>query len=188
MTNATIKFNYNGSEIELPIYMEPERVDELVRKAGIEKQRITGYERVLKGEDYWYIGDNLDVCVNKDMRLEDNEYHDTTGNYFSDEGLALQTAYFFEIWLKIRRYAAQRGYLVSRDSRANKYCIFWDNVTGKLGEKWSQDLIEFGQLYFNSKEAAREIINEFGDEIKEVIKYRETLERAAEPDDYFKDE
>ena len=48
MTNVTIKFNYNGSEIELPIYMEPERVDELARKVGIKKQRNTGQVKTLK--------------------------------------------------------------------------------------------------------------------------------------------
>lgn len=150
---------YNGKPIEL------ELTEEQVKSLR-PKRKKTGWERVKKEENYWVCNTFdriLEVCESSDCQDDDFFSH---ANYFSDATLVRNIIRAQTLQRKLWRRSAElcenAGW--NNDSR-NKVSICHDYNNRCLCVCENQFFGYFGQIYFDTKEHAEKVMNEFHDEL-----------------------
>ena len=148
---------YNGKPIEL------ELTEEQVEVLKQREKKKTGWERAERWEKYFYcnlpesskiteLGDSLDVT-----RYE-------CANYCTDETLAKNIARAQALQRKLWRRSAELCEKMNlRDSEIQKYCITYDVDNNVLYVSSAWNLNDFRQVYFDTKEHAEQVIEEFRD-------------------------
>ena len=141
-------------EVEIP--------DEQFEKLFAEKK--TGYEKVEKGKTYWYI---TNLCVEDELHEADasgDRIRYDAANYFSDNTVAENMARAQRLWNKIHRRAVELCEPVYQRKDGSLYTICFDPQDNKI---FADDWItrRFGEIYFDTEEHGKQVINEFHDEL-----------------------
>ena len=152
----------NGKEIAVEI--TEEQVKEL------EKPKKTGYERVGYGNEYFTIdGDNFTRKQMDDVKYDDDIYDNA--NYYSDITVAENNARADRLYRQLRRFAVEhrKANINWNEQTQWKWYIYYDYAFRTVGNKLRVgdycNLRDFGQIYFDSEEAAEAAIEEFKDEL-----------------------
>ena len=144
-----------------------------------EVKELTGYERVKKGEKYYYFdntylisqkieGQTKTVTTDENQNTDDRRY--VSGNYFSTLEAAIKEGGIITLYQKIKRFSVENGWKDEMlcDVDFEKYLIYI-NYKMKIFEISSdKSLPDILQVHFVSKEIAEKAIEIFGDEIKKV--------------------
>ena len=147
---------YNGKPIELELTEEQVEVLEQAEK------KETGWERSEQSQTYYVnYADGYGLATESFDSIDANRYE--KANYFSNETLAkdIQTLQR-KLW---RRSAELCEKMNLRDSETQKYCITYDVDNNVLYVSSAWSLNDFGQVYFDTKEHAEQVIEEFKDEL-----------------------
>lgn len=143
---------------EFPIEIQDPELQKLLMP-----QKKTGYERVGDGHTYSFVNSWNDVLTMDDNGQDDDLRYETA-NYYSDRAIAENNARADQLMRQLRRFAAEhRKENIDWNKENYKYCIrygdkrcgIWHEVKGR----------EFGQIYFDSEEAAQLAIETFHDEL-----------------------
>ena len=150
---------YNGKPIEL------ELTEEQVEVLKQREKKKTGWERVEKGERYFINAIRVAQEERETGSSADNTRYEHA-SYFANETLVknILTAQFLQrkLW---RRSAELCEKMNLRDSETQKYCITYDVDNNVLYVSSAWNLNDFGQVYFDTKEHAEQVIKEFKDEL-----------------------
>lgn len=150
---------YNGKPIELEL---TEEQVEVLKQA---EKKKTGWERSEQSQTYYVnYADGYGLVTESFDSIDANRYE--KANYFSNETLAedIQRAQTLQrkLW---RRNAELCEKMNLRDSETQKYCITYDVDNNVLYVSSAWSLNDFGQVYFDTKEHAEQVIEEFNDEL-----------------------
>lgn len=165
------KLLIDGKEIEVEIS------EEEYKKLQSPKEKKTGYERVSKDNEFYYVAavgvpesglDSYDGI--------DDEYYESA-NYYSSEIVAENNARADKLMRQLRRFAVEHreNEIDWNDIETTKFCISYEPVTSMLRIGKSSILQSF-TIYFDLEETARAAIDEFHDElIWYFTEYKDTL-------------
>lgn len=150
---------YNGKPIELELTEEQVEVLEQAEK------KKTGWERVEKGERYF-----INAIRVAQEEMETGSSADNTryehASYFANETLVknILTAQFLQrkLW---RRSAELCENMDWNNPDKDKWYIWYDCEQKEISLGISLEGYEFGQVYFDTKEHAEQVIEEFKDEL-----------------------
>lgn len=150
---------YNGKPIELEL--TEEQVE--VLKQGEKKK--TGWERAEKGEKYFV---NTIRAVQEEEETgssSDNTYY-RYADYFIDEILIKNILTAQHLQRKLWRRSAELCKKMNlRDSNTKKYYIAYDVDSSSLYVSVSLRFNRFGEVYFDTKEHAEQVMDEFHNEL-----------------------
>lgn len=148
---------YNGKPIELEL--TEEQVESLRPK-----RKKTGWERVEKGEKYFK---NWETQTWKEK--ERGESLDSThyeyANYFTSETIAQNILRAQELQRKLWRRSAELCEKVDWNDNNDKFSIYYDCETQSLFVQALYIINGFGHVYFDTREHAEQVIEEFKDEL-----------------------
>ena len=138
----------------------------------------TGYERVIKDNDYFYDNIRGDVGTGIDnYYCADDKYYESA-NYYSSEIVAENNARADKLMLQLRRFSVEhRKYKTNFNSiNANRFYIIYQCELNEIKPYHTSYAIYFGAIYFDSEETAQAAIDEFHDElIWYFTKYKDSL-------------
>lgn len=144
--------------------IEVEISEEEYKKLQPSEEKKTGYERVPKMNDFYYLAHrgNVEVGVDNCDKYDDDCYK--AANYYSDKFIAENNARADRLMRQLRRFAVEhRGYGVNlNNANTAKFYIYYNNEleSGSVfGAKF------FGAICFDSKETAQAAIDKFHDEL-----------------------
>lgn len=150
---------YNGKQIELEL---TEEQVEALKKA---EKKKTGWERVKNNKSYYAIFANGCGSSTEGFDLNDTDRYEKA-NYFYEETLGENIARAQVLQRKLWRRSAELCEKMNlRDSETQKYCITYDVDNDVLCVSPAWNLNDFGQVYFDTKEHAEQVIEEFKDEL-----------------------
>lgn len=151
---------YNGKPIEL------ELTDEQVEVLKQAEKKKTGWERVKKSWLYFCHNAYNECAYASEFGDEATDKLFDCANYFSDETLAKNIIRAQTLQRKLWRRSAELCEKMNlRDSETQKYCITYDVDNNVLYVSPAWNLNDFGQVYFDTKEHAEQVIEEFNDEL-----------------------
>ena len=140
--------------------------------------KITGYERVEKNNDYYYV--SFDGII--EDQYEDGGYTDdkcySIANYYSDKTVAENNAKADTLIRKLRRFAVEHREheLDWDDCHKNKYLIYYNHEEEKLSISHNEIYQSFGLIYFDTQKTADAAIEEFKDELRWYFtEYKDSL-------------
>ena len=153
-------------------------VIELVKSNGerimLERDRKTGYERVEDGAWYYLEDENGIVC--KTIEEEYAKEYDKevlwqiqhtmrydNGNYYSDEAVARNNARADKLMRCLRRFAVKNR--IYEKPFPVKWIILYSPYGGLIAAYEDYPTLQFGNIIFDTKEAAEAAIEEFRDEL-----------------------
>lgn len=161
---------YEGMTVEVEI------AEEEARKIFDEPKK-TGWERCGVGNEYYYFDSWFGGGRTNEEGGVDNERY-KQGNYFADEQLANDQARAISLWLRIKRWAAEHCEPVvwgpGKDGFWHyKYGISWATSVAGVNAAGSYEIVpglqdstrQFGNVYFDTEEHAKQCIEEFRDEL-----------------------
>ena len=127
----------------------------------------TGYERVAKDSDYFYvnIGGNVGTGIDNYCYADDKYYK--SANYYSSDVVAGNNARADKLMRQLRRFAVEhRKYKTNFNSiNANRFYIIYQCEINEIKPYHTSYAIYFGAIYFDSEEIAQAAIDEFHDEL-----------------------
>ena len=127
----------------------------------------TGYERVAKDSDYFYvnIGSNVGTGIDNYCFADDKYYK--SANYYSSDVVARNNARADKLMRQLRRFAVEhRKYKTNFNSiNANRFYIIYQCEINEIKPYHTSYAIYFGAIYFDSEETAQAAIDEFHDEL-----------------------
>lgn len=143
------------------------QIDETVRQQLLQPVKRTGYERMRKGETYYYVdydGQAEDVSDTKDGS-DDNAYN--IANYYSDFKLAQDNARADKLMRQLRRFAVEHREkeLDWNNVEQTKWYIEHMYDFKKLITDYTCTYRKLGTIYFDTKETAQLAIDTFKDEL-----------------------
>lgn len=151
---------YNGKPIELEL---TEEQVEVLKQA---EKKKTGWERVELVEDYYFIDyfDEIEGTSDDKSKFDDKRFN--CANYFSDETLAKNIARAQTLQRKLwRRSAELCGKLDLNNVNVIKWYIYYDFARKDMCIGTTKRLCDFGQEYFDTEEHAKQVMEEFRDEL-----------------------
>ena len=161
---------YEGKTVEVEI-----KEDEARKIFGEPK---TGWERVEPGQYYCYVSGGGFVAEEEEERDESDDLYYDNVNYFADRDLANDQARAISLWLRIKRWAAEHCEPVvwgpGKDGFWHyKYGISWATSVAGVNAAGSYEIVpglqdstrQFGNVYFDTEEHAKQCIEEFRDEL-----------------------
>ena len=150
---------YNGKTIEL------ELTEEQVEVLKQREKKKTGWERAKEREPYW-VCDGDTVFDNEEENLScDDEVFDCA-NYFSNKTLAQNIARAQTLQRKLWRRSAELCEKMNwKDSTIKKYSIYYNYDIDSLRTSCTLFYRGLGEIYFDTKEHAEQVIEEFKDEL-----------------------
>ena len=147
--------------------IEIEISEEEYKKLQPSEEKKTGYERVPKSSDYFYVSynDKVDTTI-EDCYDVDNECYESA-NYYSSETVAENNARADKLMRQLRRFSVEHREdgVNLNDVNTQKYCIYYDYENDKLGGGLALCSKFFGTIYFDSKKTAQAAIDKFHDEL-----------------------
>ena len=166
------KLIIEGKEIEIEIS------EEEYRKL---QPSETGYERVAKDSDYFYVNIRGDVGTGIDNYCcADDKYYESA-NYYSSEIVAENNARADKLMRQLRRFSVEHRECGVNLSNANteKHYICYDYESDELESTYTFCARVFGVIYFDSEETAQAAIDEFRDElIWYFTEYKDSLQNV----------
>ena len=151
---------YNGKPIELELTEEQVEVLEQAEK------KKTGWERVKEGETFWCAGTTDTAFEFQEVSSCRDDKLFSDANYFSDATLAQNIIRVQELQRKLWRRSAELCEKANwNDNRCGKFSIVYDCNSRCLSVVASWMINGFGQVYFDTKEHAEQVIEEFNDEL-----------------------
>ena len=181
---STLKFTWEGREIELLIELSENAMADLIKKCALAHPKLdpTGLERIEAGQGYWRIDPLMIAEPMTEYNDEDDNAHWDCGNYFSSKEVCENTAKAIQLWLQIRRYAIINDWLVTeeqwKDIEAEKFVIYFHHGRNELDvEVFEHHLVQdYGTVYFNSREGAKEVLHYFYPELTWYFTQREAAD------------
>ena len=150
---------YNGKTIELELTEEQVKI---LEQAGKNK---TGWERVEKNQPYYVnYADDYGWTTECFEDVGTNRYKNS--NYFSDEILAKNICRAQTLQRKLWRRSAELCKKMNwKDSMTKKYSIYYNYDIDSLRTSCTLFYRGLGEIYFDTKEHAEQVIEEFKDEL-----------------------
>lgn len=150
---------YNGKPIELELTEEQVEVLEQAEK------KETGWERVKNNESYCVnFANGCGLSTERFDDIDANRYE--KANYFSNETLAKNIIRAQTLQRKLwRRNAELCENMDWNNPDKDKWYIWYDCEQKEISLGISLEGYEFGQVYFDTKEHAEQVIEEFNDEL-----------------------
>lgn len=150
---------YNGKPIEI------ELTGKQVQKILAQTQKPkTGWERVEEGESYWICdGKSIDAVGEENLHYDDDLF--SHANYFSDEALAKNITRAQTLQRKLWRRSAELCEKANWNDSTTKFGIYYDYYRQSLFTRAIYILNNFGQVYFDTKEHAEQVMDEFNGEL-----------------------
>lgn len=135
----------------------------------LETERLTGWERVMKGEDYYRIYTLAELD-----RIEDNgdKYDECLYdhcNYFSTREKGEEIEFKQRLFRKLQRFADENNEEIDWNATTPKYYI--DYVGDELGVEIVILSRSFGVVYFSSEELAEQAIKLFKEDLLKYFNY-----------------
>ena len=147
--------------------IEVEISEEEYKKLQPSEEKKTGYERVSKSSDYFYVSynDKVDATV-EDCYDVDNECYESA-NYYSSETVAKNNARADKLMRQLRRFSVEhREDEVNLDDiKTKKFFITYNYENNEIRLGYTLQLKAFGAIYFDSREVVNIAIDEFHDEL-----------------------
>lgn len=147
--------------------IEIEISEEEYKKLQPSEEKKTGYERVSKSSDYFYVSynDKVDATV-EDCYDVDNECYESA-NYYSDKTVAKNNARADKLMRQLRRFSVEHREdgVNLNDVNTRQYCIYYDYGNNTLRTAFTLCAKTFGVICFDSDETAQAAIDEFHDEL-----------------------
>ena len=146
---------------EFPIEIQDSELQKLIAS-----KKKTGYERVELGERFYSVrADNSIFAPLDDHFLEHDACYDTA-NYYSSQTVAENNARADELMRQLRRFAVEhRENEINWNDDSRKYCIYDEGNTNNLKIDYCYRTRYFGDIFFDTLEAARLAIETFKDEL-----------------------
>ena len=149
-----MKVTIQGKEIDLELTDEQKAVVERALRSK------TGWERV-KAKEYFYILEN-NVEPDDDVYTKyDNKNYDDA-NYFNDIELIENIIRAQTLERKLWRRSAE---LCKKGNWSSWCCIYYDYEEHKFSTYSGDYIRDFGQVYFDTEEHAKQVLEEFRDEL-----------------------
>ena len=135
----------------------------------IERKPLTGWERVGENESYYYISCNCYVEKLIEERCMEDKYYYEDANYFSTEEKAEEIDFKQTLFRKLQRFSDENGgnEIDWNDADQTKYGIVYETKVNAVSVRVCT-VQRFGEVYFQSYEAAREAARLLKDDL---IKY-----------------
>ena len=155
----------NKEEIE-------KRIDEIQQELNSLKEQLnepekkTGWEKPIYGQEYWFIDSEGYVwkCVWSENGKDVMRYN--CGNCFTSEKLAANVSAYKSLDSRIRRRIAEICEPWKwRTNNSRKWFFAWNHNTNHMMIDWVESRIEYAKWYFDTREHAEQIIEEFEDEL-----------------------
>ena len=147
--------------------IEIEISEEEYKKLQPSEEKKTGYERVSKSSDYFYVSynDKVDATV-EDCYDVDNECYESA-NYYSDKTVAENNARADKLMRQLRRFSVEHREcgVDFNSTNTEKHYIYYDCIRDELRTTYTFYAGVFGVIYFDSEETAQAAIDEFRDEL-----------------------
>ena len=147
--------------------IEIEISEEEYKKLQPSEEKKTGYERVPKSSDYFYVSynDKVDTTI-EDCYDVDNECYESA-NYYSSPIVADNNIRADKLMRQPRRFSAEHREdgVNLNDANTRQYCIYYDYGNNTLGTAFTLCAKTFGVICFDSDETAQAAIDEFRDEL-----------------------
>lgn len=155
------KLLIEGKELEVEIS------EEEYKKLQPAEEKKTGYERVPKMNDFYYVtyGGNAEVSLDNCDKYDDDCYD--TANYYSSKTIAENNARADQLMRQLRRFAVEHreSKIDQNDCSKFKYYISYDYKAESLFISSNYFIKQFGGICFDTKAAAREAKKEFAHEL-----------------------
>lgn len=154
------KLIIDGKEIEVEITQEQ------LEKLCPSKKK-TGYERVEKNKDYWYVGSNINVYRGLEEFLKPETDLYDGANYYTDKTVAENNARADKLMRQLRRFAVEHREkeLDWNNFDINKYRIVFDWKAKTLIVEHNVFCEVYGAIYFDSTKTTELAIDTFKDEL-----------------------
>ena len=156
-----VTINANGTTIQAEIS------EEQLKELGLIEEQPTGYERVKKGDVYYFNITRSETVaeVECNRRIDEGRYD--TGNYYSDKTIAENNARADRLLCQLRQWQALNDRAINwKNKDIRKYTIRYDyamnmfNVIPNVCERCLND------VYFTTRETAQRAINVFKAELE----------------------
>lgn len=150
---------YNGKTIELEL---TEEQVEVLKQA---EKKKTGWERVKNNESYYVaLYNNYGSSTELFDCVDANRYE--KADYFDDENLSTNIAIAQTLQRKLWRRSAELCEKMNwEDSTIKKYSIYYNYDIGSLRTSCTSFYRGLGEIYFDTKEHAEQVMEEFRDEL-----------------------
>ena len=146
---------------------EVEISKEEYKKIQPPEEKKTGYERVIKDDEFYYVSSRGHVeFASDDYRDIDADYYESA-NYYSSDVVAENNARADRLMRQLRRFSVEhrKNDINWHDINDNKYYIYGNFKTNSIDIGVNNFLRDFGVIHFDSKETAQAAIDEFYDEL-----------------------
>jgi len=146
---------------EFPIEIQDPELQKLLTP-----KKKTGYERVERGETYYYIDCDNDVGASEEQHLCGDADAYNVCNYYSDDTIAENNARADKLMRQLRRFAVEhRESNLGWKDNAVKFGIFYLYDSNELCVSSVYNQREAGAVYFDSEHFACLAIETFHDEL-----------------------
>ena len=155
----------------MKVIIEGKEIDlELTEKQKVVVERAlrpqTGWERAVLSNKYFTVeGRGFLNSFREENKIYDDQSYDNV-NYFTGSELAINIARAQTLQRKLWRRSAE---LCDKTEWLNKdndeYCIYYDYSVHSLAIGVYSCTRHFGQVYFDTKEHAEQVLEEFKDEL-----------------------
>ena len=146
---------------EFPIEIQAPELKKLVAS-----KKKTGYERVELNERFYSVGADNSILAPIDCRFLEHDARYDTANYYSSQTVAENNARADELMRQLRRFAVEhRENEIDWNDDSRKYCIYNEGNTNSLKIDYCYRTRYFGDIFFDTPEAARLAIETFKDEL-----------------------
>ena len=147
--------------------IEVEISEEEYKKLQPSEEKKTGYERVPKGDYFYYESckGNAESSIDEYCYIDDEYY--ASAYYYSSDVVAENNARADKLMRQLRRFAVQHREreVDFNDTNTEKYYIYYDYGNDELGVSLVFRSKNFGAIWFDSEETAQAAIDEFHDEL-----------------------
>lgn len=148
-----MKVTIQGKEIDLELTDEQKAVVERALRPQ------TGWERA--NQEYFFILDNnKEQSYEGHSRCNDDDYNNA--NYFNNKELIKNIIRAQTLQRKLWRRSAE---LCKKGNWSSWCCIYYDYEEHKFSTYSGNYIKDFGQVYFDTEEHAKQVIEEFRDEL-----------------------
>ena len=154
------KLIIEGKEFEIEI-LDPE-LEKLIKP-----KNKTGYERVGEGEHYYFSVDDGTADYETDYLHEVDDETYESANYYSDKTVAENNARAEKLMRQLRRFAVEhreKNLVWPKDIDYN-FSIVYNYKDKQLAYLGSYSKQQFGNIYFETANAAQLAIETFHDEL-----------------------
>lgn len=158
-----VEIKANGTTIQAEIS------EEQLKELGLIEEQPTGYERVKKGDVYYFNITRSETVaeVECNRRIDEGRYD--TGNYYSDKTIAENNARADRLLRCLRQWQAQNDKVISvsdwENDQIDKYCITYGYGDENLYVDHYYSIRLPNTIHFTTKEKAKEAIEVFKDEL-----------------------